>query len=104
MDCVTIGAVLVPVFVGMFKPEIIDIFSDYMVYRRREYKEGCELEILNPYLEEWARIVVTKYAFSFSKVSRVVSFRYVGTDRVERIPYKSWFNFRKSTVGEHTAY
>ena len=93
-----VGMILVPAVLGFFKGEIMGLLADLKIYKTKGVHEGSEIEILNPHIGSWAAVRVLDYTWNFSAADRVVTFKHLdGSGRVESVPFKDWFNFRKAT-------
>lgn len=91
----------IPLVLGMFKKEILSLWSDYRTWKLRVVKEGTILEILNPNIGSWSKVEVLDYTFNISAADRVVTFHYLdGSGRIESVPFAVWASFRKNIISQ----
>ncbi len=95
MDKMFWGAILLPVLIGVFKSELLELYADYRIWKNRAVKEGDLVELLNPNTGSWTEVEVIDYTFGLMVTDRVVWFKHVGSGRVEAVPFKVWSGFRK---------
>ena len=101
MNDFVIASLAVPVILGIFKGELLNLYQDWRTWKLRVVQEGTIVEILNPSIGKWATVRVLDYTFNLAASERVVTFEYLdGTGRKESVPFKVWAGFRKSIKEE----
>jgi len=105
IDNFVIGAVVLPVLIGLFKTELGNLLKAWRIYRARPFDKDRDpltadkCQVLCGATGDWKDITILKYQMSLSAGKRGVFIQHADGGK-EKVSLLEWASMRKREKGE----